>query len=405
MGLMAAFTFKAKSLAGEELDGVREASDKFNLARSLRQEGFVLLKAREEKARRSWRLPYIFRRVSVAEKMLFARNLGVMVGAGLALARALDVIARETKNWRFHEILAQLASSIRKGDNFSDALARHPEVFSNLFRAMVASGEKTGKLEDALKLISHQLKREYDLGRKIRGALMYPAIVVTVMCGIGVLMLVYVVPTLVSTFNELKVPLPLSTKAIIAVSSFLLNYFWVLPFIILALALGVFFMLQSPAARKVFDVIVLKIPVISTMVKKTNAARTARTLSSLVGAGVEIMDSLEITREVLQNHYYKEVLAQARRDVEKGEPISAIFVRNPDLYPSLVGEMMSVGEETGKLSEMLLRLAVFYENEVAAATKDLSTVIEPVLMVVIGTAVGFFAISMIQPLYSVVGTF
>jgi len=164
-------------------------------------------------------------------------------------------------------------------------------------------------------------------------------------------------------------------------------------------------MLQSPAARKVFDVIVLKIPVISTMVKKTNAARTARTLSSLVGAGVEIMDSLEITREVLQNHYYKEVLAQARRDVEKGEPISAIFVRNPDLYPSLVGEMMSVGEETGKLSEMLLRLAVFYENEVAAATKDLSTVIEPVLMVVIGTAVGFFAISMIQPLYSVVGTF
>src|SRR3989338_6154129 len=227
---------------------------------------------------------------------------------------------------------------------------------------------------------------------------MYPAFVVTVMCGIGVLMLVYVVPTFVSTFNELKVPLPLSTKAIIAVSSFLLNYFWALPFIILALALGVFFMLQSPAAKKVFDVIVLKIPVISTMVKKTNAARTARTLSSLVGAGVEIMDSLAITEEVLQNHYYKEVLAQARRDVEKGEPISAIFVRNPDLYPSLV-------EETGKLSEILFRLAVFYENEVAAATKDLSTVIEPVLMVVIGTAVGFFAISMIQPLYSVVGTF
>ncbi len=402
---MPTFAFQAKSLAGEELDGIREARDKFELTRVLRQEGYVVIRAEEERRRFSLKLPAVFNRISVSDKMLMSRNLGVMVGAGLALARALDVLAKETANRRFQGVLLDVAASIRKGENFSQALGKHPDVFSNLFRAMVASGEKTGKLEESLKLISHQLKRDYDLKRKIRGALMYPAIVVSAMIGVGILMMVYVVPTLVSTFKELNVALPLSTQLIIAVSNFLQNYYWAVPFIILALVAAVWLLLKSRRGTKFFDAIVLKIPVISGLVKKTNAARTARTLGSLIGSGVEILESLKITEDVLQNHYYKEVLESARQDIAKGDPISKIFIANPHLYPSLVGEMMSVGEETGKLSDMLFRLAVFYENEVASSTKDLSTVIEPVLMIVIGAVVGFFAISMIQPLYSVVGTF
>ncbi|MDP3784876.1 MAG: type II secretion system F family protein [bacterium] len=402
---MPAFAFKAKSLAGEELDGIREARDKFELTRMLRQEGYVVLKAEEELKRLSLKLPAIFNRISVSDKMLMSRNLGVMIGAGLALARALDVLAKESANPRFKEVLLDVAASIRKGENFSQALAKHPDVFSDLFRAMTASGEKTGKLEEALKLISHQLKRDYDLKRKIRGALMYPAIVISAMLGIGILMMLYVVPTLVSTFKELNVALPLSTRAIIGTSNFLQNYYWAVPFIIVIAAFIIWALLKSRAGQRFFDALFLKIPVISGLVKKTNAARTARTLGSLIGSGVEILESLKITQDVLQNHYYKEVLERARSDIEKGGPISKIFISNPGLYPSLVGEMMAVGEETGKLSEMLFRLAVFYENEVAAATKDLSTIIEPVLMIVIGTVVGFFAISMIQPLYSVVGAF
>ncbi len=402
---MTTFSYEAKTLAGEELKGSREAHDKFELARSLRQEGYTLIKATEERSRFSFQLPSIFIRVPIAEKMIFARNLSVMVAAGLSLARGLEVLAAQTANRTFKDALLDLSASIRKGESFAQALDKHPRIFPELFRAMVRMGEKTGKLEGALKLISHQLKRDYNLRRRIRGALMYPTIIILAMAGVGILMLIYVVPTLVSTFQELNVPLPLSTQFIIGFSSFFVNHFIIFSFSVLALVIIIVMLLRSSRGRRIFDALFLKIPVLSELIRKSNSARTARTLGSLVGSGVEILESLRITEGVLQNHYYKEVLRGARKDIEKGGAISKIFIKNQHLYPLLVGEMIAVGEETGKLSEMLFRLAVFYEGEVAASTKDLSTIIEPVLMIIIGVVVGFFAISMIQPLYSVVGTF
>ena len=164
-------------------------------------------------------------------------------------------------------------------------------------------------------------------------------------------------------------------------------------------------MLRSKAGKLFIDSLLLHIPVIAGLVKKNNAARTCRTFGSLIGSGVEILEALSITEEVIQNHKYKNILLEAKAHVEKGEPLSKTFIANSRLYPSLVGEMMAIGEETGKLSEMLFRLAIFYESEVGQATKDMSTIIEPVLMIIIGVVVGFFAVSMMQPLYNVVGSF
>lgn len=402
---MPTFTYIAKSLAGEELKGTREARDKFELARALRQEGYTLISSGEKKVKIALKIPLVFGRVPLEEKMLFARNLSVMVGAGLSLARALEVLANQSANAKFKEVLQDVANAIRRGENFSQSLERHPKVFSQLFKAMVEAGEKTGKLEESLNLISNQLQRDYDLRKRIRGAMIYPAIIVIAMVIIGALMLIYVVPTLVSTFEELDVPLPISTRVIIAVSSFIIDYFILAAIIISAMIAGIILLSRSTQGRRVFDIIVLKIPVISELTKKANSARTARTLGSLISSGVDILEAFQITEGVLQNHYYKDVIAKAKKDIEKGAPISKIFIQNPHLYPLLVGEMMSVGEETGKLSEMLTRLAVFYESEVENATKDLSTIIEPVLMIIIGLVVGFFAISMITPLYNVVGAF
>jgi len=174
---------------------------------------------------------------------------------------------------------------------------------------------------------------------------------------------------------------------------------------ILIFIFGIYFAAKSNRGHDFIDAVLLKVPVISGLVKRNNAARTCRTLGSLIGAGVDILDALEITQNVLQNHYYKTILKESRGIVEKGEPISKTFIQNSKYYPSLVGEMMAIGEETGKLSEMLHRLAVFYESEVGQATKDLSTIIEPALMVIIGAVVGLFAVSMIQPLYNIVGAF
>lgn len=401
---MALYSYAAKSLAGEEQRGSREAKDKFELAKSLREEGYILISSEEAKTRLTFRLPSFLRRVSTAEKMIFARNLAVMIAAGLALARSLEVLAKESRNHKFQETLLSLAASIKKGSNFSEALKNFPNIFPPLFQAMVAAGEKTGKLEESLKLISHQLKREYDLKRKIRGALIYPAVILVAMFGIGILMLVYVVPTLVQTFRELNIKLPASTRLIITVSNFFLDNLILGSILFLIFLAALYFASRSEKGHRFIDYVLLKIPVIAGLVKKTNSARTCRTLGSLIGAGVEILEALGITSGVLQNHYYKEVVLSAQKSIEKGEPISKIFIQRSELYPSLVGEMMAVGEETGKLSEMLFRLAVFYEGEVTATTKDLSTIIEPALMIIIGVVVGLFAFSMIQPLYSVVGT-
>ena len=350
-------------------------------------------------------MPSFFGKVSVAEKMILARNLSVMVAAGLPLARSLEILSQESKNQKLIDAVLTVASSIKKGSNFSESLKGFPKIFSPLFVSMVAAGEKSGKLEDALKLIAHQLKREYELKSKIRGAMVYPAVILFAMVGIGILMLVYVVPTLVATFQELNVALPLSTRVVIGISNFFLNNFILGILLIFASVFGIFAAVRSKGGRFFIDSLLLKIPVISGLVKKNNAARTCRTLGSLIGSGVDILEALGITRDVLQNHNYKIILDNAKNSVEKGEPLSKIFIASGNYYPSLVGEMMAIGEETGKVSEMLFRLAVFYENEVGQATKDLSTIIEPALMIIIGAVVGLFAVSMMQPLYSIVGSF
>ena len=212
-------------------------------------------------------------------------------------------------------------------------------------------------------------------------------------------MMTQVVPTLAQTFEEMNADLPRSTQAVIAISDFLVEN-TVLAITLLLLGIGALYAaMQTSWGRRGRDFLFIKMPLIGEMVREVNAARTSRTLSSLVSSGVDVLTSLEITGEVVQNSYFREVIQSAKVSVGKGEPLSAAFVRREDLYPPFVGEMMSVGEETGQVADMLSRLALFYEDEVDRKTKDMSTVIEPFLMVIIGAAVGFFAVSMISPIY------
>jgi len=265
---------------------------------------------------------------------------------------------------------------------------------------MVKSGEESGGLTSALKIVSSQLEKAYQLTKKIRGALIYPAIIISIMIVIGALMLIYLVPTLTATFKELNVDLPLSTQIVIFISDFLKNNIIFTLFGLCVIGFGLYVSFKTPKGKRVFDTFLLHVPIISGIVKQVNAARTARTLSSLLSSGVDVLVAIRITKDVIQNSFYKDVLQSAEVNVEKGEPISTIFLKNEKLYPAFVGEMVNIGEETGKLSAMLANVAEFYEEEVEQRTKDMSTVIEPFLMVFIGLAVGFFAISMLGPMYS-----
>jgi type IV pilus assembly protein PilC len=339
--------------------------------------------------------------VKTEEKIMFARNISAMLSAGLALSRAISIMERQTKNEKFKKVLADVNEEIGKGGTFAGALSKYPKVFSSLFISMVRAGEESGGMSEALSVVSEQMEKSYLLVKKIRGAMIYPSVIVFAMIMIGALMMIYVVPSLTATFRDLNVELPATTKLVISISDFLQNHTILFFLSLFGFVGGVVVAARTERGGKFFDYIFPRFPIIGEIVKEVNSARTARTLASLLEAGVEVVTALSITRDVIQNSYYKDVIKQAEESIQKGAPMSNIFIQHEEIYPILVGEMMAVGEETGALSDMLSKLALFYENEVDRKTKDLSTIIEPFLMLFIGAGVGFFAVAMIQPTYSV----
>lgn len=404
---MPLFYYTARDSKGSLISASREADDQYALARALRDENITVLSVSENASKKGLsmkiKLPAFLQPISLEEKINFTRNTAVMIGAGLSLTKALDVMSRQAHNPRFKAVILAMGDIVKKGKTFGEALEEYPSIFPKYYQEMVKAGEKSGNLENSLKLVAMQLNKDYALRRKIRSAMMYPLIIFIAMIGIGILMLIYVVPTLVSTFSELGVELPKSTQLVIYVSHTLLTSGLLLLGVVVVLGVLIYRFLKTTRGKNAKDIVFVKLPVIGGINKKFNSARTCRTLSSLVSSGVNILEAISITQGVLQNHLYKTVLDNAKERIGRGETIARAFLDAESLYPPLVGEMIAVGEETGELSKMLLRLAIFYENEVAAATKDLSTIIEPVLMILIGAVVGFFAVSMISPMYSLVG--
>ncbi|MEK7509539.1 MAG: type II secretion system F family protein [Patescibacteria group bacterium] len=399
---MAKFTYTAEKAGGEVYKGVALARDRFELYEIVRREGGRIISVEEDRGKGVASLAYWnskFSTVPQYEKVLFARNLGAMLGAGLALARALAIIERQTKNARLTEVVAELSSSVRRGETLHSALAKFPHIFPKLFIAMVRAGEEGGQLSQSLTLVADQMERMYVLKKKIRGAMLYPTIIVIAIIAIGIFMMINVVPTLAQTFEEMGAELPASTQAIISVSNFLVQYTIVAISGAVLFFGGIYGALHTQLGSRFKDFVFLHIPLIGGIVREVNAARTARTLASLLSSGVDVITALDIVADVVQNSYFKTVIVQAKENVGKGEPLSAAFVRAEHLYPAFVGEMMSVGEETGQLTDMMKKLAIFYEDEVDRKTKDMSTIIEPFLMVAIGGAVGFFAVAMISPIY------
>lgn len=396
------FHYQAKDKEGREISGEREASDRFALAREMRAEGQTLLLARpvaESAARATFRR-FFPGAVRMHDKIVFAGNLSAMVSAGLSLSRAFAVMERQTKNKRFKSVIAGLAARLNAGDSLATALKIYPDVFPPVFTAMVSAGEESGKLPQALQVVADQLTKSYDLRRKVRGAMIYPAIIIIVIITIGILMMIFLVPNLTAIFKEMEAELPLSTRIVIAVSNLLSQHPLSSIGGLLLLIFGLLAFFRSARGKSVSDYLAIRLPLIHPIVHKVNSAVTMRTVSSLISSGVGMVEALNITGRVIQNHYYRAILTESAEAVEKGKPLSAVFKTHENLYPVLVGEMIEVGEETGKLSELLLKGALFYEEEVAQATKNLSTIIEPLLMVIIGVAVGFFAVSMIGPIYS-----
>lgn len=402
------FLYKAKDINGQVKYGKISASNKNELSQKIEKLGLVMLsceeKSENKKHKNDIKLPKFLRRVSVVDKMLFTRHLSVMLKAGLSFSRALLVLSEQTNNSYFREVLNEVRENVQKGNSLADSLGKHPKVFNELFVSMINIGETSGNLEEVLKILALQLKKSHEISSKVKGAMMYPAVIVFAMITIGVLMMIYVVPTLLDTFKETGTELPATTKIIILISDTLQNHgiLVLVGFIVSVISfLGV---IKTKKGKKAFDYFLLHLPVIGKIVSKVNMARFSRTLSSMIASGVSIVKALEIISGTLGNSYYKNSIKEVCENVQKGVVLSEAIGRYDKLYYPLMTHMIEVGEETGTLEDTLKQVAEFYEEEIDQITSNLSSIIEPVLMVVIGAAVGFFAISMIQPMYSIMGS-
>lgn len=338
--------------------------------------------------------------INQEQKIVFTKNLAAMLTAGLTLSRALSVIERQATNKYLKEIVVGLQADVKKGSAFHEALASHPNVFSKLFIAMTRAGEESGTLAESLRVVAKQMDRAYNLEKKVRGAMIYPSIILMAVVIIGILMMIYVVPTLSATFASLGVELPAATKAVIAISDFMSGHILVTFGGTIAVFAGLFFFFRSKTGSNLLMAAALRIPVIGDLVRETMSARAARALSSLLSSGVEMLSAIAIAEEVVGENRFGKVVNEAGVRVKKGEALSATFADHAKLYPPFVTDMIAVGEETGKVADMLGQVAEYYETDVEDRTKDLSTIIEPMLMLFIGTVIGIFALSMISPIYS-----
>ncbi len=395
------FEYKAINKEGGIITGQKEGVDAPSITHALKEDSLIVISV-SPKSKSLTNFSMGFSAFRSIEKITFARNISSMLDAGLALSRTLEVIARQTKNSKTQKIIQEINQKIKAGTSLSAALESYPKIFNSLFVSMTKAGEESGNLADSFKNIADQLEKNYQLAKKVKGAMVYPGVIIVAMSIVGFFMMTYIVPTLSKTFEELAIELPKSTQIIIGLSNFLQTQTALFVGILAAgIALIVFFF-KSTFGKKFLDITLVKAPLFGELTKHINSARTARTLSSLLKAGVPYLQAVQITQNVVSNHLYKNILAQAAKKVEIGEKISGIFTQNERLYPAFVGEMVAVGEETGELSEMFLKVAEFYENEVDQKTKNISTIVEPLLMLIVGVAVGFFAISMISPMYSLV---
>tara|TARA_B100002051_G_scaffold273287_1_gene311755 strand:- start:11718 stop:12947 length:1230 start_codon:yes stop_codon:yes gene_type:complete len=404
---MATFTYTGEDSEGKKVTETVEAEDRFGVYAVARGQGHTVSSI-EETSKFSFsrlinveKMNYFLSRVTGDELVMVTRNLGSMLNAGLTVTRALSVIERQSTNPRMQGVTKSMVEKINQGGTFYESLQDFPEVFDDLYVAMVKAGEESGNLAEALQTLAIQMERSNNLKKKVKGAMIYPSIVVVVMVVIGILMMIYVMPQITGVFEGMDKDLPATTQFLITASNFMQNYTIVVIGGMVGLIVGFMYFLKTKIGKIVSSWVVVRLPVIGTIAKEVNAARTARTLSSLLNSGVDVIQSIDITEEVLQNVFYKKILAEASVRVEKGTALSETFIERKDLYPVLVGEMILVGEETGQIAGMLGELAQFYETEVERKTKDLSTIIEPLLMVVIGGGVGFFAMALIAPIYSI----
>jgi len=341
-----------------------------------------------------------FSRVPLKEKLFFVQYLGIMLKAGISLAGGLETLSRQTTNRRFSKIIKEISRSVESGVSLTASLKPHQKVFGELFINMIEAGELSGKLEDVLAQLYIQVKKQHELLSKIKGALTYPAVIVLAMGGIGAFMMVVVVPKITVMMKDFNAELPLATKILMAISNFIVSNGLLTSLGVVGIILIFVQILRTYRGRYYWQAILLKLPVLAPIIKKINLARFSRTVSSLLKTDIMIIKTFKITSNVLGNLHYRKAVLEMSEKIKKGSQINEVVTAYPKLFPPVVNQIISVGEQTGELDNILAELADFYEGEVDKIMDNLPSLIEPILILVLGCGVGAMAVAIVMPMYS-----
>jgi type II secretory pathway component PulF len=395
---MPRFTYRAKNNQGQIITGTVKADGEKQAEDLLYKHSLIPLEL--ALAHENTSMSLFPKRVSLKDRALMTRQLSTMLSAGLPLIKSISLLAKQARNEHLKGLLLDIYKNLEQGYSLSSCLGQHPEAFDRVYISIVASGESTGKLDVVLKELAEELEKDQDFINKIMSSLYYPAFILVAMFGAGFLLLTIVVPKLKSVFEQAGGQLPMLTQMMISAGDFLQRWWWLL--LILLVAGGIFLSswLRTTAGSRFWHSLILKIPGLNKLFEGIYMYRFTRILSMLVGAGVPLLDALRIAASVIDNQVYEDSIAETALQVEKGVSLSSQLLRNP-LFPQLIGQMTAVGEETGQLDVVLRRVSVFYEEETSNASKVISSLVEPFVLICVGLGVAFIVFAIYIPIYQV----
>ena len=349
-------------------------------------------------------IAFFLNRVKPKDIVVFSRQFSVLISAGVALVSSLKILVEQTENVKLKAVVSEIADEVDGGARLSDSLAKRTDVFSEFYVNVVKSGETSGKLDEVLSYLADELEKDYDMASKIKGAMIYPAFVLSALVVVGAIMMMFLIPKLTVILTETGTELPLATKMLMATSGFMLKYWWFLLMLLVALPVGFKFSARVPDIKAIYDFLILRLPIFGKLFRRIYLVRFTRSMQTLLVGGVNLSKGLTITAEIVSNSVYKNLILETKKEVEDGNSISSVFADSKEI-PKMVSQMMSIGEKAGKLDSILGSITQFYTREINNIVANLMTLLEPIIMVIMGVAVGFMVAAVILPMYNMASGF
>ncbi|MEG1632965.1 MAG: type II secretion system F family protein [Oscillospiraceae bacterium] len=395
---MANYSYVAVNAKGKEIKGAVEAESQSKAAEDLKKNGLVIASLQETGALgKDISLGFLEKKPKPRDMAVFCRQFVSIINAGVSVVAALNMLGDQTENRRLRTAITDCRVAIEKGESLAGSMAKHRDIFSDIFITMAEAGEASGSLDVSFGRMADQFEKSAKLKATVKKASIYPIVVVIVAIGVIIGMLTFVIPTFQSMFDSIGGELPGITKMVIAASAFVQHYWWLLAIIIAGLAVGIAAFKRTDPGKHFFGKIAMKLPLIGKLTVKTACARMARTLSTLMAAGIPLIDAIQITSETMSNIYFRDALQDAKDDVAMGSPLSS-SIKNSKLFPPLVYHMMGIGEETGDSEGMLERMAAYYEDEVEQTTAQVMAALEPMIIVILAMIVGVIIMAVMLPM-------